>query len=35
MCCEYNPNKSLINKLTYDISKVLDSYIGNYDNFVI
>ena len=35
MCCSYNPNKCLINKFTYDISKVLDSFIGNYDNFVI
>ena len=24
MCCGYNPNKSLINKFAYDISKVLD-----------
>ena len=31
----YNPNKSLVNKFTYDIGKVLDSYMGNYDNFLI
>ena len=35
MCCGYNPKKSLINKFTYDIGKVLDSFIGNYDNFLI
>ena len=35
MCCGYNPNKSLINKFTHDIGKVLDSFIGNYDNFLI
>ena len=34
MCCGYNPNKSLINKFTYDIGKVLDSFIGNYDSFL-
>ena len=28
-------NKSLINKFTYDIGKVLDSFIDNYDNFLI
>ena len=35
LCCGYNPNKSLINKFIYDIGKVLDSYIDNYDNFFI
>ena len=35
MCCGYKPNKSLINKFTYDIGEVLDSIIGNYDNFLI
>ena len=35
MCCGYNPNKSLINKFTYDIGKALDSSMGNYDNFLI
>ena len=35
ICCGYNPNKSLINKFTRDIGKVLDSFIGNYDNFLI
>ena len=35
MCCGYNPNKSLIDKFTYDIGKVLDSFVGNYDNFLI
>ena len=34
MCCGYNPNKSLINKFTHGIGKVLDSFIGNYDNFL-
>ena len=27
--------QTLINKFTYDIGKVLDSYISNYDNFLI
>ena len=35
MSCGYNPKKSLINKLTYDISKVLDSFIRNYNKFLI
>ena len=35
MCCGYNPNKSLINKFTYDVGKVLNSFIGNYDHFLI
>ena len=35
ICCGYNPNKSLINKFTHDIGRVLDSFIGNYDNFLI
>ena len=35
MCCGYSPTKSLINKFADDIGKVLDSYIGNYDNFLI
>ena len=35
MCCGYNPKKSLTDKFTHDIGKVLDSFIGNYDNFVI
>ena len=35
MCCGYSPNKSLINKFTYDIGQVLDSFIDNYDNFLI
>ena len=34
MCCGCNPNKSLINKFTHDIGKVLNSCIGNYDNFL-
>ena len=34
MCCGYNPNKSMVNKFTY-IGKVLISYIGHYDNFLI
>ena len=29
MCCGYNPNKSLKNKFTYDIGKVLDSFKRN------
>ena len=29
MCCINNPSKSLINKFTYDIGKVLDSNIYN------
>ena len=32
MYCGYNPNKSLINKCIYDIGKVFDSFIDNYDN---
>ena len=32
MYCGYNPNKSLINKFIYDIDKVFDSFIDNYDN---
>ena len=35
MCCGYNPNKALINKFTHDIGKELDSFIGNYENFLI
>ena len=43
MCCGYNPNnilkkiltKSLINKCTHHIVKVLDFFIVNYDNFLI
>ena len=35
MCSGYNPNKSLINKFTYDIDKALDCFIGNDDNFFI
>ena len=35
MCCGYTPNKSLINKFTYDVGKVLNSFIGNYDHFLI
>ena len=35
MCCGYDPNKSLMNKFTYDIGKALGSFIGNYDNFLI
>ena len=35
MSCGYNPKKSLINKLKYDISKVLDSFIRNYNKFLI
>ena len=35
LCCGYNPNKSLINEFIYDIGKVFDSYIDNYDNFFI
>ena len=35
MCCGYNPNKSLMNKCTYDVGKTLDFYIGNFDNFLI
>ena len=35
ICCGYNPNKSFINKFTHDIGKVLDSFIDNYDNFLI
>ena len=34
-CCGYNPKKCLINKCTHDIGKVLDSFIGNYDNLFI
>ena len=34
MYCGYNPNKSMINKFIYDIGKVFDSFIGNYDNFL-
>ena len=35
MCCGCSPNISLINKFTHDIGKVLDSFISNYDNFLI
>ena len=36
MNCGYNPNRSLINKFTFDISKALDFHISNnYDNFLI
>ena len=35
MCCGYNPNKSMINKITHDIGKVLISYIGHYAIFLI
>ena len=36
MSCGYNPNRSLINKFTFDISKALDFHISNnYDNFLI
>ena len=35
MRCGYYPSKSLINKFTRVISKVLDSFIGNYGNFLI
>ena len=35
MRCGYNPKKFLINKLIHDIGKVLDSFIGNYDNLLI
>ena len=35
MCCGYNLNKSLINKFTYVIGKILDSFIGNYHNSLI
>ena len=35
MCCCYNFHKSLINKCTYDIDKVLASYTGNSNNFLI
>ena len=35
MCYGYNSSRSLINKFTYDIGKVLDSFVGNYDNFLI
>ena len=35
LCCGYNPNKSLINEFIYDIGKLFDSYIDNYDNFFI
>ena len=34
ICCGQNSNKFLINKFTYDIGKALDSFIGNYDNFL-
>ena len=34
LCCGYNPSKSLINKFTYDIGKVLDSFVGNYDDLL-
>ena len=30
-----NPNQSLINKFADDISKVLDSFMDNYDNFLL
>ena len=33
--CGYNPNNFFINKFTYDIGKVMDSFIGNYDNFLV
>ena len=35
MCCGYNPNKSLIKKFTQDVGKVLNSFIGHYDHFLI
>ena len=35
LCCGYNPSKSNPNQFTYDIDKVLYSFIGNYDNFLI
>ena len=35
LMCGYNPNNFFINKFTYDIGKVMDSFIGNYDNFLV
>ena len=35
MYCGFNPTKSLIKNFTYVIGKPLDSYIGNYDNFLV
>lgn len=35
MCCGYKTNKSLIYKFTYDIGKVLGSFVGNYGSFLI
>ena len=35
MCCDYNPSKLAIKNFTYNIGKTLDSYIGNYDNFLV
>ena len=35
MCCDYNPSKLPIKNFTYNIGKTLDSYIGNYDNFLV
>ena len=35
MCCINNPSKSLINKFTYDIGKVLDSNIYNQGKVLI
>ena len=35
MWCGYILKKSLINKFTYDICKVLGSFMSNYDNSLI
>ena len=35
MCCGHNPSNFFINKFTHDNGKALDSFIGNYDNFLI
>ena len=35
MWCGYILKKSLINKFTYDICKVLGSFMDNYDNSLI
>ena len=35
MYCGFNPSKSSIKNFTYVIGKPLDSYIGNYDNFLV
>ena len=34
-CCSYNPNKNNISKHLNCLSKVLDTYISQYDNIML